>query len=133
MNANEPVENGLDTEMDLSASIEALLFAAQDGLSLAELSQLLELDEEACQAAVETYAARLESEHRGLALRIVRKRYFLATRSEYNPLLQKLFEDSRLLRLTKAAYECLAVIAYNQPCTRAQVEAVRGVNSDSVI
>lgn len=121
-------------KLQLLAEIEALLFAAADGLTEQELAALLECREERIVRALEELEASLAGDdRRGLMLRKIRRRYSLSTRRELNPLLAKLYAERPLPKLTKAAYEVLAAVAYNEPCTRLQIEEVRGVNSDSVL
>lgn len=118
----------------LPAALEALLFAAGDPLSLELMSDCTGYPT----AAVETVLRKMQEDYakssaRGLWLREVKGSFVLSTKAELRELLSGLFKPRQLAPLTPAAYEVLAVVAYNQPVTRAQVEAVRGVNSDSLM
>ncbi len=118
----------------VTARIEALLFASGDGLDLELLSEILGLPTHAVLDALERYQKQLEEDlDRGLTLRKIKERYCLSTKAELNADMEQLFTERKMPKLTKAAYEVLAIVAYNEPCTRAQVETVRGVNSDSVV
>lgn len=119
-------------EGSLRASLEALLFASGDGLTLEELMFYLEVDESAVHRALHDLGERYEREVlSGLKLTRVNKRYCLTTKEMTLPVLERFYQEAPQVTLSRAAYETLAVVAYNQPCTRAEIEAVRGVNSDS--
>ncbi len=118
----------------LPAALEALLFAAGDPLSLDVMAECTGYTAEVIEGVLhkmrDDYA---KSSARGLWLREVKGAYVLSTTAELRDILAGLFKPRQLAPLTPAAYEVLAVVAYNQPVTRAQVEAVRGVNSDSLM
>lgn len=119
-------------EGKLRASLEALLFASGDGLNLDELVFYLEADKILVQRALDDLRVRYESEIlSGLKLTRVKDRYSITTKESTLPVLERFFQETPQVTLSRAAYETLAVVAYNQPCTRAEIEAVRGVNSDS--
>ena len=120
---------------ELAVVLEALLFAAGDPLELEQLAELTGYDAAQLEALLEQMRSEPGDgqERRGIELRRVGSRYTLATRPDYNDYVARLYEPRHRPRLTQAAYEVLAIIAYNQPVTRAQIEFVRGVNSDSII
>ncbi|NLO35801.1 MAG: SMC-Scp complex subunit ScpB [Clostridiaceae bacterium] len=119
---------------DAAAAIEALLFVSGDPLPLDRLAQVTGLEGTVLKGILNTLAWRLEHDRqRGLLLREVEGSFFLATKPELKTVLQRLFQPRQRPPLSQAAYETLAIIAYNQPVTRAQVESVRGVNSDSIM
>jgi len=111
-----------------SVAMEAILFAAGEPLSSERLAALLELSEDAMQEAVR----RLALELRGRGIRLVRHGddLELATSPDFAPLVRKLTDETRKVKLSHAALETLAIVAYRQPVTRAQIETVRGVSSD---
>lgn len=116
------------------ALTEAVLFASGDPITLVQLTQVTGLPDARQLAAIEALRARYEADSAsGLCLREINQQYCLTTRPELREALKRLFEPRQAAKLSNAAYEALAVIAYNQPVTRAQIEAVRGVNSDNVI
>ncbi len=121
-------------EDQMVSGIQALLFAAGDPLSLAELSHLTGQDETVVLITLNDLAKMLEEDQNsGIMLRRMENRYTLATKPSMKALLEQLYKPKNRPRLTQAAFEVLAIVAYNQPVTRAQIETVRGVNSDSII
>jgi segregation and condensation protein B len=119
---------------DLPAALEAVLFAAGDPLSLERIQQITGVERQELQRLLGALGDRYARDHqRGLLLREIEGRYFLCTKPAMKTVLARLFQPRQRPPLSQAAYETLAIIAYNQPVTRAQVEAVRGVNSDSII
>jgi segregation and condensation protein B len=119
--------------LDLPALIEALLFVAPAPIPLARLAQVLEAGEEAVQSALEVLAERYAGERRGL--RIIRRadRVHLTTAPEAAVYIEKFLGLDLSTKLSGAALETLAVIAYRQPLTRGDIEAIRGVNCDGVL
>jgi segregation and condensation protein B len=110
------------------AALEAVLFMAADPLPVSEVADILDVP----MADAEALLARLESECVGRGVQVTRIAggYQLSTRPEYGPSVAKLHKPERF-RLSRAALETLAIVAYKQPATRPEVEAIRGVNSDS--
>ena len=113
--------------------LEALLFVAPSPIPLAKLAQVLEASEEAVQGALDALAERYATERRGL--RIVRRadRLHLTTAPEAAAYVEKFLGLDLSTKLSNAALETLAVIAYRQPLTRGDIEAIRGVNCDGVL
>jgi segregation and condensation protein B len=119
---------------DAPAALEALLFAAGDPVSMDKLHQITGLERNLLQQTLSEMAARYaRDKHRGLMLREIEGTWLLCTKPSEGVVLQRLFQPRHRPPLSQAAYETLAIIAYNQPVTRSQVEAVRGVNSDNII
>ena len=123
--------------MDLSEAkgvIEAVIFAADGPVSLEQLGQLLEtLDGSAIMQAVRELQQEYEKSRRSFQIVEIANGFQLRTRHEYAPWIKKFYTTEISSRLSVSALEALAIIAYKQPATRAEVEEVRGVNSDSVI
>lgn len=118
---------------DPLAALEALLFASPEPLVRERLAALLpELSPEALAAALEDLRARYTSPHSGLMLDEVAGGFRLATRPEVAEAVARL-AIVRPSRLSRPALETLAIIAYRQPITKAEVEVVRGVNIDGVL
>lgn len=116
------------------AVTEAVLFASGDPIAVDRLTQITGLSAADQLAALDALERKLRQDPAaGLCLRRADQRVCLATRPDLQPALERLFEPRQTAKLSNAAYEALAVIAYNQPVTRAQIESVRGVNSDNVI
>lgn len=122
----------LDTpSLSLESILEALIFVASAPVSAAQLATVIGTDEETIKAAL----SRLQEDYqqRGLRLRVHQGRYELTTAPEVSAYVERLLGLEVGARLSKAALETLAIIAYRQPITRAGIEAIRGVNSDSVV
>jgi segregation and condensation protein B len=123
--------NALDeTILRLTLPVEALLFVASEALSIPRLAKLLRADE----AEIATVLAHIEAEYgaRGIVLREVAGGYRFAT----SPLARDVIEAYLLppkTSLSTPALEALAIVAHLQPVTRSEIEAIRGVNSDSVV
>ncbi len=121
-------------ESDLIAAVEAILFAAGDPLEIDQLAKILELKKEEAALLVEQLQRKYQRDPQaGLKIRKVGSKVFLTSKLELKEIISRLFRPQNRPALSQASYETLAVIAYNQPCTRAQVEEVRGVNSDGII
>lgn len=119
---------------DAPAAIEALLFASGDPLTLEQLARILVIDRERLRRILDDMIERtLRDRSRGVMLREADGSFTLATKPVQKDVLGRLFSPRHRPPLSPAAYETLAIIAYNQPVTRAQIEAVRGVNSDNVL
>lgn len=115
----------------MSNIIEALLFAVgEDGLSLNEICNILEADEE--KVLLEINKLEKSYEHRGIELKILGNKYKLITKNEYKDYIKKL-TDVVCNNLSKSALETLAIIAYNEPIARVQIDEIRGVNSSQMV
>ena len=117
---------------DLKAFLEALLFIAERPLSTAELADLSGVSRPEAEAALAALAEDLVAGGRGLRLQRMDDAWQLATSPEVGERLAS-YAAREEARLTPAALEALAVVAYRQPCTRGEVERVRGVDSDYVL
>jgi segregation and condensation protein B len=114
-------------------SLEALFFVSDEPLAAAVLAQTLELDRRTVEAMCDHLAKDLEDRASGLVLRNVAGGWRLFTHPDAASVVERFVLSSRQARLTKAALETLAIVAYKQPVTRHQVNGVRGVNSDGVL
>ena len=121
-----------DARFDTRA-LEALFFVSDEPLTPSVLAQALELDRRTVEAMCDQLARALDDRDAGLVLRNVAGGWRLYTHPEAAPIVERFVLSSRQARLTKAALETLAIVAYKQPVTRHQVSAVRGVNSDGVL
>jgi segregation and condensation protein B len=120
------------TDADLGVFYEALLFIAERPLTTAELAELGGVPRLHAEAALGSLAEDLEAASRGLRLQHLDDAWQLVTAPEVGQRLAA-YAAREEARVTPAALEALAVIAYRQPCTRSEVERVRGVDSDYVI
>jgi segregation and condensation protein B len=115
------------------ASIEAILLVADEPVPEVLLAQVLERPRGEIDAALRALAAEYTADGRGFDLREIAGGWRFYTREDCAPLVERFVRDGQEVRLTQAALETLAVIAYRQPVSRARVSAVRGVNCDGVI
>lgn len=113
------------------ARLEALLFVAPQPLPLETLAEAADLSLEEAEAALATLEARLATT--GLRIQHNKKRLQLVSVPAAAPHVEKLLGLEVRLHLSQAALETLAIIGYAQPITRPQIEAIRGVGSDSVL
>ncbi|QFU91433.1 SMC-Scp complex subunit ScpB [Amycolatopsis sp. YIM 10] len=117
----------------LESAIEALLLVVDSPVSEESLAGALEQPVERVTSKLESMSTGLTERSSGIDLRRVGEGWRYFTRDTYAPFVEKLLLDGQRAKLTRAALETLAVIAYRQPVTRARVAAVRGVNVDGVI
>ncbi len=115
---------------DPVSALQCLLFVADEPLSPHRAAEILDMDVKDVPALVEKLARKLEGH--GLHVTSLAGGYALATRSEYAEYIQALLEPDPQ-RLSRQAFEVLAIVAYKQPITRPEIDAVRGVNSSGVI
>ena len=129
----EPLPGSGESSSGLQPAIEAILLVADEPVPENMLAQVLEVAQQDVTAALHDLAARYTGQSRGFDLREVAGGWRYYTRPEYAPVVEKFVRDGQEVRLTQAALETLAVVAYRQPVGRAQVSAVRGVNCDGVM
>jgi segregation and condensation protein B len=128
----EALELDLADERALRGAIEAVLFVSDTPVSTASLTAALARPEGEVQDALDALQTELTQRGAGVELRTVAGGYRLYTREQYAPAVERFLRDGQRSRLTQAALETLAVIAYRQPVTRGRVSAIRGVNVDAV-
>lgn len=120
-------------EGDLRPAVEAMLLVSTDPVGAAQVGAALGVSAAQAADALKALAEEYERAGRGFQLREVAGGWRLYTHPAYHDLIERYVQSWDTHRLTSAALETLAVIAYNQPATREGVRAVRGVNSDSAI
>lgn len=118
---------------EYASAVEAILFASGEGVSLDRLCLALETDKQTVLDAIDIIKDGYEKKQSGIELIKLEDSYQLTTKSEYADVIRKVFELKRSTPLSQAAFEVLAVVAYNQPVTRAYIEQVRGVDCSGVI
>jgi segregation and condensation protein B len=118
---------------EVRAGIEAILLVVDEPVTTLTLAEVLERPQPEVAAVLRDLAESYTEEGRGFELREVAGGWRLYTRPDYAELVERFVLDGQQARLTQAALETLAVIAYRQPVSRGRVAAVRGVNSDGVI
>jgi segregation and condensation protein B len=117
----------------LRASLEAILLVADEPVPEVVLAQVLERPRGEIAEGLAALAAEYTADGRGFDLREIAGGWRFYTREDCAPLVERFVRDGQEVRLTQAALETLAVVAYRQPVSRARVSAVRGVNCDGVI
>lgn len=118
-------------ENQLAGAIEALLFVTDEPVGTITLAEMLECDVAVVEEALVALRADLEQRESGIQLREVAGGWRLFTHPAYHELIEKYVLSWDTRKLSGAAMETLAIVAYTQPVTRAGVASVRGVNSDS--
>lgn len=121
-----------NTEKIIS-SIEAMLFAAGDPVEVTKLADILEIDIETAEKMLGYLSAQYDERNSGIMLIRIENKYQLCTREEYNEEVRQLMEIKKNAPLSNAAFEVLAIIAYNKSVTRSFVEQVRGVDCSGPI
>ena len=116
------------------AVLEGLLFVVgEDGLTIDQIVDVLEIGEENAKTLIMELKKDYEDDSRGLRIDFLGNRFKITTKFEHKAYYQKLIENPETNFLSQAALETLAIIAYNEPITRVQVDTIRGVGSTSII
>ena len=115
------------------AAMEAVLFASGEPVASGRLAEVLELDEETAVRLAEDLMQDINTRGGGLRMLRLDDRYQLCTNADYAGYVRKALEIRRNTPLSQAAMEVLAIVAYNQPVTRALIEQVRGVECGAVV
>ena len=125
----------MSESLNLKAKIEALLFMASSPVDEKELKDLLAVPPNENKNALKELKSEYESENRGIFINFIGGGWVLETRPELYDLISSFrnIEKTKRVRLSKAAIETAAIIAYNQPVTRSEIDEIRGVHSDSSI
>lgn len=118
---------------ELQAAAEAVLFAVGEPLELKRIAEVLEIEEESAEQVLMNLSAALDERGSGISLLRLGTKYQFASRTQFAPQIRSILEVKRNAPLSQAAFEVLAVIAYNQPVTKSFVEQVRGVDCSGVI
>lgn len=122
-----------DLENGISAPLEALLLMASEPVGAAELAHALAVDVPVVWDALERLASFYDQSGRGFELRQVGEGWRLYTRPEHADLISRWVLEGQHSKLSQAALETLAVVAYLQPISRSRVSGIRGVNVDGVM
>ena len=125
MSEKEEVRGG-----SLKGRIEAILFVAGEAVSLKDMAKALAVGEKELKSALEEIGSEYDYEQRGFMLKRFGDKVQLATRPLYAEDVLRLLQPVQQQSLSQAAMETLAVVAYKQPVTRAEVEQIRGVKCD---
>ena len=121
------------TDEELISCLEALLFASGKAVDMKTLENILEIDQEKIRNIAMLLGEKLQNSNSGLQLIEINDGYQMATLEKFYPQICKLLDNRPKPSLSQAAMEVLAIIAYNSRITRAEIEKIRGVNSDSAL
>ena len=120
-------------DSDAAATVEAILFASDSALTAAKISMAAELPAKQVKQAIDQLNTRYEQSDSAIAIEEIAGGYQMLTRPQYNDVLQRLLRARSDSKLSQAAMEALAIVAYRQPIMRADIEAIRGVASGEVL
>jgi len=117
----------------LLPALEAILFVAEEPVPVGEIAQVLEVPAAVVQEALAALPGRLAERDSGLVVREVGGGWRLYSRADLHPYLERFAATATAARLSRAALETLAVVAYRQPISRAQVAEIRGVDAEHAL
>ncbi|MDR2904023.1 MAG: SMC-Scp complex subunit ScpB [Clostridiales bacterium] len=117
----------------LEAAIEAILFAAGEAVSLSRIAEAIAQDGKTTALLIKKLIDQYEAEGRGIRIIEIDGSYQMCTNPDYYAFVQELLKNPQRKILTQALIETLAIIAYKQPVTKAQIEEIRGVNADHAV
>ncbi|MGX6604775.1 SMC-Scp complex subunit ScpB [Micromonosporaceae bacterium Da 78-11] len=120
-------------DAEMAAALEAIMLVVDEPVAEMQLAQILEQPTERVALVLEDISARYTAAGHGFDLRRAAGGWRLYTRPEYAAYVERFVLDGQSVRLTQAALETLAVVAYKQPVTRSRISAIRGVNCDGVM
>jgi segregation and condensation protein B len=121
------------TALDVRGAVEAVLMIVEEPVRPVDLASAIEVPEARVHAALAELVAEYDRDDRGFELREVAGGWRVYSRARFAPVVERFMIDGQTARLTQAALETLAIVAYRQPVSRARVSAVRGVNVDAVM
>lgn len=118
---------------EIEAAVEAILFASGDAVQFDKLCQVLALDKKTAKSILNNMIQKYDRNEHGIIIREINNGYQMCSKPAYQQYIASIFEPRQRQGLSQAAYETLAIVAYNEPVTKAKIENIRGVNSDSPI
>src|ERR1700737_4180407 len=137
INLLSPPAERQDIRLQLKRVIEALLFACSEPLTLDKIREvtdtILPLPPRDLRALIQALQDDYYMQKRAFRIEEMAQGFVLRTYEEFNPYIELLFRNKRSEKLSHAAAEVLAIIAYRQPITRPQIEAIRGVDCSGVV
>jgi len=123
----------MDYRDSIKSILESLLLAANEPLSLSRLGDIIGADESELQIAIDELEAKYGEANKGIQIRKVAGGYGFYTNPENRFYVDRLLQSTASRRLTQAALEVIAIVAYKQPVTRVEINNIRGVNSETVL
>ena len=131
--ATEAKTDDATDPQNLERTVEALLFAAMEPITVREIARAADSDSATIRKVIKALKETGDREHRPWDLVEVANAYRFVTRAEFHPAILRLKTQTSQRKLTQAALETLALIAYRQPIGRAEIESIRGVNAGPVL
>lgn len=120
--------------MNMKSVLEGLLFVVgDDGLTLEQIMDVMELEEEDAKRVLMDLRSDYDNNDRGIRINFLGNTFKLTTKAEHKDYYQKLIENSQNSNLSQSALEILAIVVYNEPITRVQVDEIRGVSSSQMM
>ncbi len=120
--------------MNLKAVLEGLLFlAGSDGLTFEQIKEILEVNDQEGKNILRQLNEEYKTNNRGIKLELLGGSFKLTTKKEHRQYIERMLEGETDKELSEPALETLAIIAYNQPITRSQIDEIRGVDSTHLI
>ena len=129
----QPLALQLADPVELASALEAILFVVDTPVTVASLAVAVQQPTDVVQTALANLRTGYDERGAGVELREVAGGVRIYTRPDHAPLVEQFLLDGQRSKLSQAALETLAVVAYRQPVTRARVSAIRGVNVDGVV
>ncbi len=124
----------MSSPSNLKGAVEALVFLASEPVNIEEMAQALEVDSREVEGAIEELKQEYNGdEWRGIQLDELAGGYIFSTRLEFGEYIRRLHKPKLKQRITQASLETLAIIAYRQPITRAEIEDIRGVKAEKAL
>ncbi|MDD3345469.1 MAG: SMC-Scp complex subunit ScpB [Candidatus Omnitrophica bacterium] len=121
-------------ENNFKSAIEALIFASDKPITVEQIKKVLDISDGAnVRKAIEELCSEYEAQNRGLRIIEIAGGFQMIAATSFSPFLKKLFKCRLSEKLSKPALESLAIIAYKQPLTKAEIESLRNVNVDGVM
>lgn len=120
-------------DADALAAIEALLFVASEPVEVGAIATALDWSVAEVERELESLAERMDRDRRGLVVQRHADRVQIVTAPRFGAIIERFLEVERRVRFSEAALETLAIVAFRQPVTRAEVEAIRGVDCSGVL
>ena len=117
----------------LEAAIEAILFTMGNSVELAQIADAIQQDKETTRKILQNMMDRYQQEDRGIQIIELEQSYQMCSKKEYYECLIRLAMHPKKPALTDVMLETLSIIAYKQPVTKAEIEEIRGVNSDHAV
>ncbi len=118
---------------DMEGAVEAILFAAGESVDAADIAAAIGEDKDTAISLAESLSIKYTSEKRGIKIIRINDSFQMCTERRYFDYIDKLFKQPKKKNLSRVVLEVLAIIAYKQPVTKGEIEAIRGVNSDHAV